>query len=142
MSRGSRSIRFTAMEFPDRLTTLRHERGLTQAVLADRAELNVSQLRRYEAGTSEPSLAALRRLAIALSVSTDALVFGDDSRGAEDDQLRLAFEATRFLDPNEQATVTALLEAFLARHEHRDSHEGPRHRRARPTNEGGRPTKR
>jgi transcriptional regulator with XRE-family HTH domain len=130
------------MDFPDRLTALRHERGLTQAVLADRAELNVSQLRRYEAGTSEPSLAALRRLAVALSVTTDALVFGDDNRGPETDELRLAFEATRFLDPNEQATVTALLEAFLARHDHRDSHEGPRHRRNRSTADGSGRTKR
>lgn len=119
------------MDFPDRLAQLRRDRGLTQAVLADRAELNVSQLRRYEAGTSEPSLAALRRLAIALSVSTDQLVFGEDGRGPDHDQLRLAFEATRFLDADEQATVTALLEAFLSRHDHRDSHEGPRNRRTR-----------
>lgn len=125
------SVRFAAMDFPDRLAELRRERGLTQAALAERAELNVSQLRRYEAGTSEPSLAALRRLAVALSVSTDLLVFGEASRGADDDQLRLAFEATRFLDVDERATVTALLEAFLARHDHRDSHEGPRNRRTR-----------
>lgn len=138
MSRVSRSLRFAAMELPERLTALRHERGLTQAVLADRAELNVSQLRRYEAGTSEPSLAALRRLAIALSVTTDALVFGDDTRGPDNDKLRLAFEATKFLDPDEQATVTALLEAFLARHDNRDSHEGPRHRRTRSTPESRR----
>jgi transcriptional regulator with XRE-family HTH domain len=142
MSSKCRSLRFAAMKFPERLTALRHERGLTQAVLADRAELNVSQLRRYEAGTSEPSLAALRRLAIALSVTTDALVFGDDTRGPDNDELRMAFEATRFLDPDEQATVTALLDAFLARHDNRDSHEGPRHRRTRPTNDGGRPAKR
>lgn len=132
MSRVDRSVRFAAMELPERLTALRHERGLTQAVLADRAELNVSQLRRYEAGTSEPSLAALRRLAIALSVTTDRLVFGDDRRGPDNDELRLAFEATRFLDPDEQATVAALLDAFLARHDRREGHEGPRNRRARP----------
>jgi transcriptional regulator with XRE-family HTH domain len=121
------------MDFPDQLAALRHDRGLTQAALAERADLNVSQLRRYENGTSEPTLAALRRLAIALSVSSDLLVFGEEGRLPEDQKLRLAFEASRFLDKRERETVTALLEAFLARHDNRDGHEGPRARRARPT---------
>ena len=138
LSSRADSVRFAAMDFPDRLAELRRDRGLTQAALAERAELNVSQLRRYEAGTSEPSLAALRRLAIAFSVSTDLLVFGEASRGADDETLRLAFEATRFLDADERATVTALLEAFLARHDHRNSHEGPRNRRTK----GARSTRR
>ena len=119
------------MDFADRLATLRRDRGLTQAALADRAGLNISQLHRYEAGTSEPSLGALRRLAVALSVSADELVFGDIPRGAADEQLRLAFEATQFLDKRERETVTALLEAFLARHDAREGHEGPRARRTR-----------
>lgn len=119
------------MDFADHLAQLRRDRGLSQAALADRAGLNISQLHRYEAGTSEPSLGALRRLAIALSVSADQLVFGDTPRGPADDRLRLAFEATQFLDKRERETVTALLEAFLARHDTRDGHEGPRARRAR-----------
>lgn len=117
------------MDFADRLAALRREAGLTQAALAERAELNVSQLRRYEAGAAEPSLGALRRLAVALSVSADTLVFGNEGRTPADEKLRLAFEATRFLDKRERDTVTALLEAFLTRHDHRDSHEGPRARR-------------
>jgi transcriptional regulator with XRE-family HTH domain len=118
------------MDFADRLAALRRDRGLTQAALAQRAELNVSQLHRYEVGSSEPTLAALRRLAIALSVTTDELVFGDrTSRTAPDDRLRLAFEASQFLDEHERDTVTALLEAFLARHDTRDGHTGPRVRR-------------
>jgi len=117
------------MDFADRLATLRRDHGLTQAALAERAGLNVSQLHRYEAGTSEPTLGALHRLAVALSVSTDALVFGDTGRGPTDDKLRLAFEATQFLDKRDRDTVTALLEAFLTRREHRNGHEGPRARR-------------
>ena len=128
------------MDFADRLATLRRDRGLTQAALANRAGLNISQLHRYEAGTSEPSLGALRRLAVALSVSADELVFGHTPRGAADEQLRLAFEATQFLDKRERETVTALLEAFLARHDTRDGHEGPRARRTRSSD--ARPRKR
>lgn len=133
LSRAVNSVGSGAMDFPEQLAALRLDRGLTQAALADRAELNVSQLRRYENGTSEPTLAALRRLAVALSVSSDLLVFGEDGRLPEDHKLRLAFEASRFLEKRERETVTALLEAFLARHDNQDGHEGPRARRVRPT---------
>ena len=55
------------MAFAETLADLRRSRGLTQVALAERAGVNVSQLRKYEAGGSEPSLSALRRLAVALS---------------------------------------------------------------------------
>ena len=93
--------------------------------------MHVTQLRRYEAGTTEPTLGALRRLAMALSVSADSLVFGDEKRLPADEALRLAFEATVFLDDVDQGHVRALLEAFLARHESVRSEEGPRKPRLR-----------
>jgi len=65
----------TAMDFPERLATLRNERGMTQGTLAEHVGIHVSQLRRYEAGSSSPTLDALRKLAIALSVSADTLIF-------------------------------------------------------------------
>ena len=82
-----------------------------------------NQISLYESGRSEPSLGVLRQLAVALSVSCDDLVFGED-RLAGDSTLQLAFEATSLLDPEEQATVRALLDAFLAAHRQRG--EGPR----------------
>jgi hypothetical protein len=65
-----------------------------------------------------PTLDVLRALAVALSVSTDALVFDDHERGPGDD-LRLAFEGTQRLDPDEQAAVRQLIEAMLLRHDAR-----------------------
>ena len=114
------------MEFKERLATLRRARGLTQAALAKRAGVHLSQLSRYEIGANEPTLGVIAQLAMALSTSADYLVFGNEERLADDEELRLAFEATRFLDDAERATVKALLEAFLARHEMREGHEGPR----------------
>ena len=121
----------TCVEFGERLATLRRERGLTQASVAERAGVSLVQLRRYESDQAEPTLVALRRLAVALSVSADALVFGDDVRVPEDEALRLAFEATVHLDSEERSQVRALLEAFLARHESRRSEEGARKPRQR-----------
>lgn len=65
------------MDFATRLAGARKTAGLTQQVLADRVGIHVSQLRRYEAGTNQPTLDVLRAIAVALSVTTDSLVFGD-----------------------------------------------------------------
>src|SRR5580658_7828183 len=75
------------MDFPARLAALRKDRGLTQQALAERVGIHVSQLRRYEAGGAQPTLDVLRRLAVALSVSADQLVFDSDERGPDGDLL-------------------------------------------------------
>jgi transcriptional regulator with XRE-family HTH domain len=68
------------MDFPKRLATLRNERGMTQGTLAQHVGIHVSQLRRYEAGSSSPTLDVLRKLAIALSVSSDTPALGGGCR--------------------------------------------------------------
>ncbi len=103
------------MNFAHHLATARKHAGLTQQALADRANIHVTQIRRYEAGTSTPTLDALRNIAIGLAVTTDSLLFDPDQRGPSDD-LALAFEATQHLDPHEQAMVRELLEALLLHH--------------------------
>ncbi|MDQ6615707.1 MAG: helix-turn-helix domain-containing protein [Actinomycetota bacterium] len=76
--------------------------GLTQQALAERVGTHATQVRRYEAGTSAPTLDVLRNTAVALHVSIDSLVFEEDERGP-DNVLRLAFEATVHLDVDERA---------------------------------------
>jgi transcriptional regulator with XRE-family HTH domain len=124
-------VTFPTVAFAETLADLRRSRDLTQVALAQRAGVNVSQLRKYEAGGSEPSLSALRRLAVALSCTTDALAFGDDPRLPDDEALRLTFEATTFLDDAERATVREVLDAFIARHSARHAEDRPRRPRAR-----------
>lgn len=110
--------RLLAMNFAERLAATRKQQNLTQQQLADRVGVHVTQLRRYEAGTNQPTLDVLRGLAVALSISTDALVFDTDERGPGDD-LRLTFEATQRLDDDERTTVRQLIEAIVLRHEAR-----------------------
>lgn len=66
------------MEFGDELARIRRERGLTQAGLAQRIGVHPSQLHRYEVGEAQPTLDVIRRLCVALSVSSDGLLFADD----------------------------------------------------------------
>src|SRR5271166_6489014 len=100
----NRNAWWMAMHFPKRLAALRKEHGLTQQALADLAGVHLSQLKRYEAGTSQPTLEVLRQLAITLSVSADVLVFEKDERGPDED-FRLRFEAVSRLDPDERMVI-------------------------------------
>jgi transcriptional regulator with XRE-family HTH domain len=87
------------MDFGERLAALRKEKGLTQQALAELINLHVIQVRRYESGASQPTLDVIRRLAVALQVSADVLIFGADERGPDGD-LRLQFEAISKFAPN------------------------------------------
>lgn len=104
------------MEFPNRLVALRKERGLTQKSLSERVGVHVTQIQRYENGSIQPTLDVIRRLAIALSVSADLLVFDKDERGP-DDQLRLEFEAINEFDPEEKAVVRKVLQGLIIQHQ-------------------------
>ncbi len=104
------------MQFSQRLATIRKQRRMTQYALADAAGINVSQVRRYEGGTSQPSLEVLRKLAVALTVKADELLFDDEDRGPEED-LRLQFEAMARLDPEEKQLIRELIEGILIKHE-------------------------
>ena len=99
-----------------RLAATRKARGLTQDALADAAGINVSQVRRYEGGTSQPSLEVLRKLAVALSVSADELLFDGAERGP-DQALRLQFEAASRLPPHDKDLVREVVESIIIRHD-------------------------
>jgi transcriptional regulator with XRE-family HTH domain len=102
------------VDFAERLSAVRAVRSLTQQQLADAAGIHVTQLRRYEAGTAEPSLRVLRALAVALSASADELLF-DEQRGPAAGALSVALEAAEQLDPNEQAAIILVIEGLMAR---------------------------
>ena len=119
-SEVTHTVALVAMPFPERLATIRKGRHLTQQALADQAKLHVSMIRKYETGVGQPNLDALRRLAVALSVPADLLVFDEGERGPDDD-LRLHFEALSRLDSEERQLVKGLIESVLVKHDVRRS---------------------
>lgn len=76
------------------------------------------QLRRYEGGSSQPTLDVIRNLALALGVTSDRLVFGKDERGPDED-LRLQFEAVSRFNAEEKKAVKSVLEGLILKHEAR-----------------------
>lgn len=107
-------LSFLHMDFPERLTALRKERGLTQQALADLVGVHVLQIRRYEGGNSQPTLDVVKRLAQALRVSADALVFDAAERGA-DEELKFQFEAVSRMPLKERDAVRTMLEALIVK---------------------------
>ena len=110
------SLVLFAMEFPERLAALRKERSLTQQALASQVGIAVLQIHRYENGASQPTLDVIRRLAIALGVSADMLVFDEQERGPSD-ALRYQFETVSRMSEHEQATVRELLDAVIVKNQ-------------------------
>lgn len=106
------------VNFPEHLAQLRKERGLTQPQLAEKIGIHVAQVRRYEAGTSQPTLDVIRSLAVALGVSADELLFAPDERGPSDD-LKLQFEAVSRFDPEAKKVVQQVLESMILQQEAR-----------------------
>ncbi len=108
--------RLYLMPFADRLSNLRKQRGLTQEGLADLIGLTKTQIYRYEKSNAQPTLDVIRRLAIALSVSSDELVFEEDER-QPDDNLVLLLEGVNRLDPDEKHVIREMIEGMIVKHQ-------------------------
>jgi len=106
------------MSFSAKLIQIRKSQGLTQTALSETSTLHINQIRRYEAGTSQPTMEGLIKLAKALHVSIDDLVFDEGDRGPSD-KMKLMFEAINNLSESEQNIIQELLEGMIVKYETR-----------------------
>lgn len=104
------------MSISRRLSTLRKNKGLTQQSLADAMGLHITQIKRYEAGTSQPSIEALKKIAKTFCVTTDSIVFDDDELQMDND-LTLQFHAITHMPKKEKDVVKQLLEGMIIKYE-------------------------
>lgn len=115
---ASLHIEFATMSFSARLISLRKDRGLTQQGLADATGIHVQQIKRYEAGSSEPSAEALRKIARTFAITTDWLLFEEGERLPSDD-LALQFEAVQQLSDDERAVIREVVESLIIKYQTR-----------------------
>jgi transcriptional regulator with XRE-family HTH domain len=92
------------LNFHERLVSLRKGHGVTRQALAEMVSMHISQIRRYESGHSQPTLDAIRKLAVALSVSA-----------GPDKDLKLQFEAVSRLDEEEKRVIRSVTESIVLR---------------------------
>jgi len=109
------------MPFGKNLSRFRREKGLTQEELVKKSGVGISQIRRYEADKSSPTLEVLTRLAKALGVSIDELVF-DKTAGVAagrimDRELLEQFEMISGLEEEERQAVKRILEGVIVKHQ-------------------------
>ncbi len=109
------------MSFGKNLATFRKEKGLTQEDLVKKSGVAISQIRRYEADKSCPTLYVVARLARALGVSLDELAF-DKATGVAaskllDRELLEQFEMVSALEEDERQAVKRILEGVIVKHQ-------------------------
>jgi len=110
------SIWILLMNFPAILMETRKKHGLTQQALADAIGMHVNQIKKYEGGTSQPTLGTLIRIATLFHVTLDELVFAENDRGPSDD-FRLQFEAISGMSEEEKLVTKEVLESLILRHQ-------------------------
>ncbi|PIB11567.1 helix-turn-helix domain-containing protein [Vibrio rotiferianus] len=86
--------------------------------MADVLGVHVNSLKKYEAGQAQPSLDAIKKIAIALHVSTDFLLFEEHERGPSDD-LALQLEAISQMPEGEQMVILEVLESLIIKYQSR-----------------------
>jgi transcriptional regulator with XRE-family HTH domain len=104
------------MSFGMNLKNIREGAKMTQAQLGQLAKLDVSQISRIERGSSKPELDTIKRIAIALSCSTDDLIF-DQGEREPTAELKLLFERVSQLPDDRKALVKEFLLAIIQRAE-------------------------
>ena len=116
---------FLTMSLPARLIALRKERGLTQQQMADNIGIHVNSLKKYESGQAQPSLDALKKIAVAFHVSTDFLLFEGHEREPTE-EFALQLEAVKQMPEDEQMVIREVLESLIIKYQTRrwDSSRG------------------
>ena len=76
--------------------------------------IDVQQIKRYEAGSAQPTDVALKKFVPALYASTGFLLFEEGEREPDDD-LKLRFEAIAAMRPEEQEVAKAVLDAIIVK---------------------------
>jgi transcriptional regulator with XRE-family HTH domain len=103
--------------FGDNLKRLRTERKLSQTELANLVKVHPTHVSRYERNQANPTVDVVRKIAEALSVSADQLIYGDASQMAkdkiQDNELLNMFSKVQSLATDDIHCVKSLLNAYL-----------------------------
>lgn len=91
---------------------IRQQKGLSQAELAEKSQVDNKSLSRYELGSSIPPADALKNIADALGISSDALL-NDETVSIKDKDLLKKFEAIQEMNEEDKALVTRFLDLTI-----------------------------
>lgn len=103
----------------ERVLDLRKKINLTQADLAQRIGISLTQLARYERNEVHPPADVLKKMADVLNTSIDYLIMGDKDQKAKtalkDQELLTQFKAVEAMSEKDKAVVKTLIDAFITK---------------------------
>lgn len=107
--------------FGKRLTAAREAKNLTKQKLGELVSVHHSQIGRYEKGEASPAAEVLKKIANALSVSTDYLMNGTTAdlaaENINDKTLINQFNRISQLSDDNKSVVSKLIDAFIFQQE-------------------------
>lgn len=105
------------MELHDRLKKARLEKDLSQQELEKLTKVHYTNIGRYERGVAKPSADVLKRLAGALEISTDYLLYGNiDSKAKDslsDEKILVMFKKIEQLPTRKKQVLIEFLDGFI-----------------------------
>jgi transcriptional regulator with XRE-family HTH domain len=106
-----------ATKFGDNVKKIRTDKDISQQELADLIGIHSTHVSRYERSMAMPSVEIAKKMAEALGVSVDTLIYGAADEKAKnnlkDADLLHLFTQVQQLDKTDLATVKNLLKAFV-----------------------------
>jgi transcriptional regulator with XRE-family HTH domain len=98
---------------------LRKRDGFSQAYLAEKIGVSLTQLQRYENKGVQPPADVLKKLADTFNTSIDFIVYGDNEQKAQqtikDNELLTQFKAVEELDTKDKTTIKDIIDAYIKR---------------------------
>lgn len=104
------------MSFNERLKTYRKARGWSQAHMAEVLGIHLNTVKKYEISYTHPTMEILKKIAVALNITTDELVFDKNERTPKNN-LSLKFEALSQLPIDDQNTIANLIDSLVIKHQ-------------------------
>lgn len=96
-----------------RIKQLRAEQKISQEELASKIGVHTNHLSRYERDLTSPSIDVVIKMAKALEVSIDFLIFGELKPELNDKDLVSLFSKVELLNGKQKETVKEFLSAFV-----------------------------
>jgi transcriptional regulator with XRE-family HTH domain len=108
-------------DFAENLKKCRTQKGISQEELSKKISIHPVQFSRYERGQSVPSIEVVQKIAVALEVSIDQLVYGDQDNKAEqsisDRELLSMFKKVQLLSDRQKETVKDFLSSYILKND-------------------------
>lgn len=105
------------MSFGDNLKKIRSDKDISQGDLAKLIDVHASHVSRYERNLTSPTIDVARKIADALEVSTDALIYGSNEQivtnKINDNELLSLFHKIQYLNLEEVNSIKTMLKAFV-----------------------------